>query len=64
LFTLTIHSNRRFLTVAGILSLVILAGGCAMWDRDRWDLSRYRDERALDIDQRLSSEEAVVKSPF
>jgi len=58
-----IHSNRRTVAVAAILSLV-LTSGCAMWDRDRWDLSRYRDERAVDIDQRLSSDEAVVKSPF
>ena len=50
--------------MAAILLLVVMGSGCAMWGRDRWDLSRYRDDRAADIDQRLSSDEAVVKSPF
>jgi hypothetical protein len=38
--------------------------GCAMWDKDRWNVDRLRDERAVDIDQRLSNDEPIVKNPF
>jgi hypothetical protein len=47
-----------------MVALPIFAGGCAMWDRDRWNLDRYRDERAVDIEQRLERTEPVVKNPF
>lgn len=38
--------------------------GCAMWDVEKWDPARYRDERAADIDGRLSSSEPIVNNPF
>jgi hypothetical protein len=46
--------------------LVLLApiSGCAPWNRDRWNLDRYRDERAVDIDHRLGQSEPIVKNPF
>jgi len=47
--------------------LAILLGplaGCAMWDAQKWNPARYRDERASDIDGRLSSKEPIVKNPF
>jgi len=46
-----------------LLSLV-LAGGCAAWDTERWSIDRLCDERSLDIEQRLSREKPIVQSPF
>jgi hypothetical protein len=48
-------------------SLAIAIGplsGCAMWNADRWNLDRYRDERAVDIEGRLSREKPIVENPF
>jgi hypothetical protein len=64
LFRFSFHSNCRNVLLAAIVALPILAGGCAMWDGDRWNLDRYRDERAVDIEQRLERTEPVVKNPF
>jgi len=50
--------------MAAIMPLLIVCGGCTMWDQDAWNLDRLRDERAVDIEQRLSSDEPVVESPF
>ena len=47
-----------------MLLLYVPTGGCAIWDRDRWNLDRYRDERAVDIDHRLDQAEPIVKNPF
>jgi hypothetical protein len=35
-----------------------------MWDAETWNPAKYRDERASDIDQRLSSREPIVNNPF
>jgi hypothetical protein len=35
-----------------------------MWDRETWNVDRLRDDRAVDIDERLSSDEPIVKNPF
>ena len=48
------------LLVAGVAPLV----GCAMFDAERWKLDRYRDERAVDIDRRLSEEVPIGQNPF
>ena len=64
MFRLNSYSSRRIVRMAAVLSLPFLAGGCALWDRDNWTLDRYRDERAVEIDQRLSADEPAVKSPF
>jgi hypothetical protein len=37
---------------------------CALWDKDRWNPERYRDERAVDIEKRLERTEPIVKNPF
>jgi hypothetical protein len=50
--------------MAAILLLPGFAGGCAMWDSDRWNLDRYRDERAVEIEQRLERTKPVVKDEF
>ncbi len=39
-------------------------GGCAAWDSERWDIDRLRDDRALDIEQRLTQDEPIVENPF
>jgi hypothetical protein len=58
------HSNRRNLLLAAILALPFLASGCTLWNEDTWDLNQYRDERAVDIDQRLERNTPIVKNPF
>jgi hypothetical protein len=42
-------------------TLLAAALGCAS---EAWNFDRYRDERATDIDTRLSSDEPIVKNPF
>jgi hypothetical protein len=64
LFRFWFHSNCRNACLAAVVSLPIFAGGCALWEQDRWNLNRYRDDRAVDIEQRLERTEPVVKSPF
>jgi hypothetical protein len=61
---LRLHSSPLKRWTAVILSLPFLAGGCALWDPERWNLDRYRDERAVDIEQRLERDEPIVKNPF
>jgi hypothetical protein len=61
---LLLHSNRRVLLVAVTVSLPLFAGGCALWNEDRWNLDHYRDERAVDIEKRLERDEPIVKNPF
>ncbi|MEX2308020.1 MAG: hypothetical protein WD738_10530 [Pirellulales bacterium] len=46
-----------------LLSLVF-ESGCAQWDRDRWNIERLRDERAVDIDHRLDQAAPPVQNPF
>ena len=58
------YSNRRALWLAAMLLLPILAAGCSLWHKDRWDLNSYRDQRAVDIDQRLERNQQIVKNPF
>ncbi|MEX2092139.1 MAG: hypothetical protein WD971_05650 [Pirellulales bacterium] len=38
--------------------------GCAMWDLDKWNLESLRDDRARDIDSRLSEDRPIVQNPF
>jgi hypothetical protein len=44
--------------------MLAAACGCSLWDTDRWSLDRYRDDRALDIEERLERSEPIVKNPF
>jgi hypothetical protein len=50
--------------MAAVILLLVPAAGCASWNRAGWNLDRYRDERAVDIDHRLDRAEPIVKSPF
>lgn len=51
---------KRLLLLAALLALP----GCASWNADKWDLSRYRDPRAADIDARLTDQPIPVANPF
>ncbi|MCI0335366.1 MAG: hypothetical protein L0228_19330 [Planctomycetes bacterium] len=59
-----LHFNRRLGCVAAILVLLISAGGCASWNLDRFSLNRLRDDRAVDIDNRLEGSKPIVANPF
>jgi hypothetical protein len=55
----------RFIGRLGCLAIVLgPLSGCATWDAEKWNPARYRDERAADIDGRLSSKEPIVNNPF
>jgi hypothetical protein len=43
---------------------LVFTGGCALFYKETWDISRYRDPRAADIDHRLDRSEPIVKNPF
>ncbi|MCI0492887.1 MAG: hypothetical protein L0Z07_08115 [Planctomycetes bacterium] len=64
MFAATCHSNRCLAGLAAILLAVGFAGGCALYDADRLNLDRFRDEQAVDIEQRLTRQEPIVKNPF
>jgi hypothetical protein len=58
------HFSCRLATLAAIAAPFISLGGCAMFHKDFWSMDRYRDERAVDIDNRLNKNEQIVKNPF
>ena len=35
-----------------------------MWDLKKWNPENYRDDRARDIDSRLSEDRPIVQNPF
>jgi hypothetical protein len=35
-----------------------------MWDAEKWNLDNLRDDRARDIDSRLSEDRPIVQNPF
>ncbi len=59
-----IHSSCRVLALAAWVLPLISTGGCAMFHKDFWNIERYRDERAVDIDHRLERNVPIVKNPF
>lgn len=42
----------------------VTAAGCAAWNLDRFSLNTLRDDRAVDIDQRLEGTKPIVANPF
>lgn len=40
------------------------ACGCEAWHMDHWSFDRLRDERAVEIEQRLSRDQPIVQNPF
>ena len=58
---------RSIVFVARLGCLAVLLGmvsGCALLEKETWNLERYRDERARDIDARLSEDRPIVQNPF
>jgi hypothetical protein len=58
------HFSCRLVALAAVVAPVVSLGGCAMFHKDFWAMDRYRDERATDIDNRLSKNVPIVKNPF
>jgi hypothetical protein len=56
-------SNRW---IRSILLAIAIAPftGCAMFDAEKWNPNRLRDDRAVDIDRRLSEDRPIVQNPF
>lgn len=61
MFARHIYSFGRVCCLAVVLGPL---AGCAMWDLDKWNPNRYRDDRARDIDDRLSKDRPIVQNPF
>jgi hypothetical protein len=57
------HFTRR-LALAAAMLLPLFAGGCKLMNSDWWNPDHYRDDRAVDIDNRLNKGEPIVKNPF
>lgn len=55
--------HARILLLFTLLA-ALTTSGCAAWNTDKWDLSRYRDPRAADIDQRLGGELPSAENSF
>jgi len=55
---------RAIVVATACLSLVGSLGGCALFSKDVWSIDHYRDDRAVDIDKRLSENTPIVKNPF
>jgi hypothetical protein len=58
------HFSCRLVALAAVVAPFLSLGGCAMFHQDFWNMDRYRDERATDIDGRLGKNETIVKNPF
>jgi hypothetical protein len=63
-FASTNHSSRRTGGLAAVILAIATVGGCAAFNADHWNLDRYRDERAVDIESRLDREKPIVQNPF
>jgi hypothetical protein len=59
-----VASSMRWMRATLLAIVVASLTGCAMFDAEKWDLNRLRDERAVDVDQRLSERAPIVENPF
>jgi hypothetical protein len=50
--------------LAAVLIFVASSVGCSTWNLDRYNLNTLRDDRAVDIDQRLEGSKPIVVNPF
>ena len=57
------HSNPIHGLLAVALAAFLLATGCA-WNLSRLNLDRLRDDRAVEMDGRLSAKTPIVENPF
>jgi hypothetical protein len=60
------HFTRRVIWLAAILLPLAASGGCMLWNWNKadWNLERYRDSRATDIDHRLEKATPIIQNPF
>lgn len=58
------HSSPRALPLAVVALAGMCIAGCAQWRSERFNWNRYRDQRAQDIDTRLSETNSSVRNPF
>ena len=60
------HFSCRLVALAVVAVPLISLGGCRMlnFQKDFWSMDHYRDERAVDIDNRLNKNVPIVKNPF
>lgn len=62
------HKSRPTIRICGLAVCLLIAFGssvgCALWDTERWNFDRYRDDRAVDIEHRLDRTEPIVQNPF
>ena len=49
---------------ACLIAMLGLLPGCALWKAKPWSFDSLRDERAVDIDSRLSDDRPIVQNPF
>jgi hypothetical protein len=42
----------------------LATAGCASWNLNRLNINELRDDRAVDIDQRLEGSKPIVVNPF
>jgi hypothetical protein len=59
-----LHSTRRLARAAVFVLLLAPMAGCALLDKETYNLDRYRDERSVDIERRLERTEPIVQNPF
>ena len=61
-----LYFSCRLAALAAVAAPLISLGGCRVMNfhKDFWNMDRYRDERAVDIDTRLNKNEPIVKNPF
>jgi hypothetical protein len=55
---------RAVVIVCGFVSVLAATAGCRASLADRFDMSRLRDDRAAELDDRLSKREPFIKNPF
>ncbi len=56
--------RRRQALVSGFIAAAIACSGCGLWKPDVWNVDRYRDDKALDIEKRLNRDKPIVANPF
>jgi hypothetical protein len=59
-----LYSTCRVSCLSAAFVALILSSGCAVFEKGRWNLDRFRDERAVDIERRLERDEPIVENPF
>ena len=59
-----VQFTRRVCYVAAVVLAPCLVAGCSAWSANRWDIDTLRDERVVEIEQRLTHDRTIVENPF